>query len=66
MRLALQQSFESVEKSHEKIAALQKLNSMTDASEATALLMATKAAGEDLKRLVTSELDVEKALQGTR
>ena len=64
MRLALQQSFESVEKSSEKIAALQKLNSMTDASEATALLMATKAAGEDLRRLVTSELDVEKALQG--
>ena len=64
MRLQLLHSLELLEQSGAQGDALKKLNSLTGAADSTALVAEVKKTGETLQRLVSSELDVEKALAG--
>ena len=64
MRLQLQHSFESVSASSGQVSMLKKLVALTGAEDSAALLKELKSGGDDLKRVCSSEIDVEKALQG--
>ena len=64
MRLQLQHSFESVSNNSGQVTMLKKLVALTGAEDSAALLKELKGGGDDLKRVCSSEIDVEKALQG--
>ena len=64
MRLTLQQSFGSVECNTAQVGMIKSLVALTGEEHSSALRAAVNSTGDDLKRLCTSEMDVEKALQG--
>ena len=64
MRLQLQHSFSSIERNSSEITTIKQLVALTGEEHSSALRVAVNSTGDDLKRLCTSEMDVEKALQG--
>ena len=66
MRLHLQHSFSSVENNSAEVATVKQLLALTGTEQGAELLAGVKKTGDNLKRLCTTEMDIEKALQGTR